>query len=109
MVCRVTHGRECGNTPTVGSDPVTAEIGQLDQGDIMAASEASRLGARLDEDHVPETNGRMAVCRRCGFRTAGVTSDRHAPVEAQEARANRWLDTQAQARRVAKARGARDT
>jgi hypothetical protein len=75
----------------------------------MAASQVSRLGTRLDEDHVPETNGRMAVCRRCGFRTAGVTSDRHAPVEAQEVRANRWLDAEAYARRVAKARGALDT
>jgi hypothetical protein len=39
----------------------------------MAVSEASRLGTRLDEDHIPETSGRMAVCRRCGFRTTGVT------------------------------------
>ena len=75
----------------------------------MAAYEASRLGTRLDEDHVPETNGRMAVCRRCGFRTAGVTSDRHLPGETQQASANRWLDAQAQARRVAKAQGALDT
>jgi hypothetical protein len=106
---QVTRCQEFGNTRTTGSDPVTPEIGQLDKGDIMAASEASRLGTQLDEDHVPETNGRMAVCRRCGFRTAGVRSDRHAPVEAQEAKANRWLDAQALASRVAKARGALDT
>ncbi len=74
----------------------------------MAASDAS-LGVRLDEDHLPETNGRMAVCRRCGFRTAGMRSDRHAPVDGQEAKAKRWLDAEAHARRVAKARGALDT
>jgi hypothetical protein len=75
----------------------------------MAAYDASRMGTRLDEDHIPETNGRMAVCRRCGFRTAGVTSDRHAPVEAQEGRASGWLDAQAHARRVAKATAALNT
>lgn len=75
----------------------------------MAGSEASRLGSRLDENHAPETNGRMAVCRRCGLRTAAATSDLHAPIEAEEARANRWLDAQVQTRRVAKARRARDT
>jgi hypothetical protein len=67
------------------------------------------LGARLDEDHAPETNGRMAVCRRCGFRTAGATNDLHALIEAEEARANRWLDAQVHARRVEKARAAFDT
>lgn len=109
MVCQVAHCQEFGSTRTTGSDPVTPEIGWLGKGDIMAGSEASQLGTRLDEDHVPETNGRMAVCRRCGFRTAGKTSDRHAPVEAQEARANRWLDAQARARRVATSRGTLDT
>ncbi len=105
----MAHSQEFGKNRTAGCDPVTPEIGQLDKGDIMAASEASRLGAQLDEDHVPETNGRMAVCRRCGFRTAGAMSDRHALVEAQEARATRWLDSQVQARRLAKSKGALDT
>jgi hypothetical protein len=67
------------------------------------------LGSRLDEDHAPETNGRMPVCRRCGFRTTGATSDVHALIEAEEARANQWLDAQAQVRRVAKGRDALDT
>jgi hypothetical protein len=71
----------------------------------MTAPEASPVGSRLDEDHVPETNGRMAVCRRCGFRTDGKSGAAHAPIDEQEAKANRWLDGQAQANRVAKVRG----
>jgi hypothetical protein len=84
--------------------------GQLGKGrrHLVVASDAP-IGTRLDEDHAPETNGRMAICRRCGFRTAGVTSDRHAPPDTQEGKANRWLDTQAHARRVAKARTVLDT
>ena len=93
------------NIAPTGSDPAVPEIG----GDIVVASDPSRMGTRLDEDHVPETNGRMAVCRRCGFRTRGVANDRHAPVEAQEARATGWLDAQAHARRVARVKGALNT
>lgn len=61
----------------------------------MASPEAALLCARLDEDHPPDTNGRLANCRRCGFRTVGATGDRHAPVDAQVARATRWLEGQA--------------
>jgi hypothetical protein len=32
----------------------------------VVSPEAQQLGSRLDEDHAPETNGRMSVCRRCG-------------------------------------------
>jgi len=75
----------------------------------MATPEAAALGQRLDEDHYPQTNGRMAVCRKCGFRTTGDMADAHAPVEGQEARANRWLDVQARANRIAVVRGTADT
>ena len=75
----------------------------------MSTPEAQALAARLDENHFPETNGRMAICRRCGFRTTGEPSDRHAPVDIQVIRANRWLDTQAHAQRGAKVREARDS
>ena len=75
----------------------------------MSAPEASPVvspvGSKLDEDHVPETNGRMAVCRRCGFRTDGKTGQRTLPMDGQDAKATRWLDGQAKANRVAKARG----
>ncbi len=60
----------------------------------MASTEESLLGARLDEHHLPETNGRMAVCRRCGIRTDGPDGRRHLPQKAQLARSNEWLVAQ---------------
>jgi hypothetical protein len=100
------------NPADSGCDVVTLEScssGRLSEGDTMASPEASLLGTRLDADHPPETNGRMAICRRCGFATGGDASDLHAPVEVQGAKANRWLGAQAHARRVARARGLLDT
>ncbi len=79
-----------------------------EQGHAVPPS-AQALGRRLDDDHFPETNGRMPVCRRCGFRTTGEASDHHAPVEAQEARANRWLDGQVRARHLARIKDASHT
>ena len=69
----------------------------------MVSPEERQLGARLDEDHLPETNGRMAVCRRCGAVTDGPLGS-HAPRGAQLARNSQWLDTQARIRGIAKAR-----
>ncbi|MHB1711085.1 MAG: hypothetical protein ACYCV7_06755 [Acidimicrobiales bacterium] len=60
----------------------------------MASIEAAQLGARLDEHHSPETNGRMAVCRRCGARTDGLAGRKHTPNERQLARYNDWLVAQ---------------
>ncbi|HEX3795338.1 MAG TPA: hypothetical protein VG226_07645 [Acidimicrobiales bacterium] len=70
----------------------------------MAPSNASQVSIQLDEDHAPETNGRMPICRRCGFRTEENRS-RHAATDEHQAKAGRWLDSQALAGRVAKARG----
>jgi len=70
----------------------------------MASDEEQLLGARLDEHHLPETNGRMAVCRRCGVITDGPAGN-HAPRARQVASTVRWLDTQARINRIA---GARD-
>lgn len=61
----------------------------------MASTEASQLAGRLDEHHSPETNGRIAVCRRCGTRTDGLAGRKHAPNEQQLARSNEWLVAQA--------------
>jgi hypothetical protein len=68
------------------------------------ASPEEQLGIRLDEHHLPETNGRMAVCRRCGAFTDGPSGN-HAPRERQLAQATQWLDTQSRINRIA---GARD-
>jgi hypothetical protein len=78
----------------------------------MTSPEASELGTRLDEHHAPETNGRMAICRRCGGRTVSPLDGKHALDEHQLSRAVAWLDTQSLLRRVVWARefiGARTT
>ena len=71
----------------------------------MVSPEAAELGSRLDQDHSPETNTRMAVCRRCGARTDGPEGHQHLPDERQLARFNRWLDAEGRAKRVSRARG----
>lgn len=73
----------------------------------MITLEASLVGAQLDEDHAPETNGRMSICRRCGSHTDGPAGLHHAPHERQLVRSNGWLITEAQRRRVELLRGRR--
>ena len=58
----------------------------------MPSVDAGRLGAELDENHHVETNGRMAVCRRCGGVTDGPSGEHHAPHEGQLTRIGQWLD-----------------
>ena len=40
-------------------------------GRTMVTADSAQTGIHLDEHHVPETNGRMSVCRRCGAQTDG--------------------------------------
>jgi len=70
----------------------------------MVSPEASLLGARIDEDHLPETNGRMAVCRRCGAETQGPEGHHHVPNERLLARSSDWLDAQSRTRHIDRAR-----
>ena len=70
----------------------------------MASPEAVVLGARLDEHHSPETNGWMAVCRRCGAQTEGPQGDHHTPNECRLARAEEWLDAQSRITSLARFR-----
>jgi hypothetical protein len=64
----------------------------------MASAEALLLGARLDEDHAPVTNGWMAVCRRCGAYTDGPQGHHHLPSDLRLDRAHGWLDAKSLAR-----------
>jgi hypothetical protein len=66
--------------------------------------EASSVGARLDQHHLPETNGRMAVCRRCGTQTDDPQGRQHAPDERQVTRSNKWLDAQLRVSHIERAR-----
>jgi hypothetical protein len=70
----------------------------------MTTPEASQLATQLDEDHAPETNGRMAVCRRCGARTDGPAGLHHMLVEQELPRSRRWLTAEVQRKRLARLR-----
>jgi hypothetical protein len=70
----------------------------------MIPSETSLVGTQLDEDHAPETNGRMSICRRCGSDTDGPAGLHHVPHERQLARSSGWLVSEAQRRRIKLAR-----
>ncbi len=67
----------------------------------MPLPEANQLASQLDEHHLPETNGRMAVCRRCGMRTDSPLGTAHAPGEEQLARGGAWLEAERRADRIA--------
>jgi hypothetical protein len=69
----------------------------------VISPEAASVGARLDEHHPPETNGRMAVCRRCGTKTDDPNGHQHVPDERQVIRSGRWLDAQLRVSRIERA------
>jgi hypothetical protein len=69
---------------------------------------ATEVGARLDANHIPETNGWMAVCRKCGVRTEGP-SGLHAPHARQVTAAESWLDHDALGSSIAQLKLRRDT
>jgi hypothetical protein len=76
---------------------------------MFVVDELVQLSERLDGDHRPETNGRMAICRRCGFRATSEAGEHHVLVEGQAARAQAWLGGQATANRLTKAKQALNT
>ena len=72
----------------------------------MIAADASQVATQLDEDHAPETNGRMSVCRRCGGRTDGPEGLHHTADERDLLRSTSWLTAELQRRRLERLRGA---
>jgi hypothetical protein len=75
---------------------------------IALSPESLRVGLKLDEHHPPETNGWMAVCRRCGMRTDGPEG-LHAPPLSQVARAEEWLEGAILGSSIAKLKLRQDT
>ena len=67
----------------------------------------TQTGDQLDQDHAPETNGRMSVCRRCGSQTDGPDGAHHRPTERQTARIRDWLVAETRRVHLAQARQAR--
>ena len=74
---------------------------------VLPASE-TLTGSQLDEQHVPETNGRMPVCRRCGSQTDSPVEGHHMPTERQMARIRDWLVTESRRMHLERARQARE-
>ncbi len=70
----------------------------------MASPESLHIAAQLDQHHLPETNGRIPVCRRCGARTDGPTGMHHVLQEGREARSREWLVAQSRLADIAQAR-----
>jgi hypothetical protein len=66
----------------------------------MISAESSDVGLQLDEHHLPETNGRISVCRRCGARTDDPIGLRHAPQESQLHRSGDWLIAELRRREI---------
>jgi hypothetical protein len=75
----------------------------------MTSSESLRVAADLDEHHAPETNQRIAVCRRCGARTDGPTGSHHVLQESQVSKSREWLSAQSRLRDIANSRLRRGT
>lgn len=67
----------------------------------MTSSEYLHVAAQLDEHHAPETNGRIAVCHRCGARTDSPTGVHHVLQEGRGKRSSDWLIAQSRLRDIA--------
>lgn len=65
-----------------------------------SSEEVDNVAARLDQHHSPETNGRMAVCRRCGAQTDGPDGHHHVPGKGRVKHSQDWLDVQSRLRSI---------
>jgi hypothetical protein len=73
----------------------------------MSPEDELHTGSALDQDHRPETNGRMAVCRRCGSQTDGPGGSHHVPSERQMTRIREWLVAEAKRTHIERTTAAR--
>ncbi len=73
----------------------------------MVSAQATLVGNQLDENHAPETNGRMAVCRKCGSLTDFKDGVHHVPAEQQLERSSEWLSAQSRNKLIDSARARR--
>lgn len=78
-------------------------------GSTVSTEDAAQAGRQLDEHHVPETNGRMSVCRRCGSQTDGPGGQHHMPAERQLTRSGEWLLAQSRIGHIDRMKAARDS
>jgi hypothetical protein len=66
----------------------------------MTSTECSQVAAQLDEHHAPETNGRIAVCRKCGARADGPNGLHHVVQTGRAGRSSEWLVAQSRLRDI---------
>ncbi len=70
----------------------------------MTSSKSLDVATQLDAHHLPETNGRIPVCRRCGARTDDLAGSHHVVAESQVVRSSEWLVAQARLWQIEQAR-----
>ena len=75
----------------------------------MTSPKSLDVAAQLDEHHLPETNGRIPVCRRCGERTDSPTGLHHVVPEGRVSRSSEWLSAQSRLRDIAHSKMLRGT
>lgn len=75
----------------------------------MTSSQPADVGAELDQHHLPETNGRIAICRRCGARTDGPMGLHHVLAAGRVNRSADWLKAQSRLRDIANSKLLRGT
>ena len=99
---KVQVGQGTGGAPSdfVGLPSIESRA----RGRTMTSSESLHVAAQLDEHHCPETNGRIAVCRRCGARTDGPRGLHHVLQEGGVSRSSDWLTAQSRLRDIANAK-----
>ena len=68
---------------------------------MTTSPESLHLAEQLDSHHAPETNSRIAVCRKCGARTDGPTGVHHVVQEGRAGRSSDWLLAQSRLRDIA--------
>jgi hypothetical protein len=83
-----------------GTGPAEISPGTIGRDGVLTVS---AMGSLLDADHLPATNGRMAICRRCGAHTDGPEGRQHVPGLRRLARYDDWLRAQSRTRHVARA------
>jgi hypothetical protein len=83
-------------------------LGSIGVPSVNEITDPKGVGARLDANHAPETNGWMAVCRKCGIRTEGPQGG-HTPHPLQLAAAESWLEQDSLGSSIARMKIKRDT
>jgi hypothetical protein len=70
----------------------------------MISTASQHVASQLDAHHHPETNGRIAVCHRCGCRTDSVGGGHHVVGEGSVTRSSAWLVADARLASIEQAR-----